>query len=399
MKLLFSAINCTLDTSNGAAISIRTFLRFLSRHGVECMSISASVYDRPQPGTPEENLSATGAKPVYEPGLPQTLWMAADEEVLHYVEFDEPMNQHDFTAAHEQRLYNRTLRMLDTYKPDVLLLYGARRYERSLLRKARERGIATVFYLVNPSYRDERNFEHVDMVFTDSHATKDLFAERFGFDCKVIGKFIEKPALPPDMPAAQHVTFINPAPEKGVTLFLRIAQLAAQTLPQARFLVVESRATLARAEQRTGLDAQRFGNVRRIGLQRDMGLVYGMTKILLVPSLWHDSGPRVSVEALSMGIPTVVSNRGGLPELVGEGGIVIDPPPPLVAEHWLVPPIRDAIPWVEVLRQLLTDRDLYAEHRAAALRQWETHDPARRMPMIIGLLEEAIAKARTSPSP
>jgi glycosyltransferase involved in cell wall biosynthesis len=399
MKLLFSAINCTLDSSNGAAISIRTFLRFLSRHGVECMSISASVYDKPTPGTPLENITATGALPVYEPGLPQTLWMSSDEGVHHYVEFGDAMEQKRFKPEDEQRLYNRTLRILDTFQPDVLLLYGGRKYERSLLRKARERGIATVFYLVNPSYRDERNFENVDMVFTDSHATKDLFDERFGFDCKVIGKFIEKPSLPADLPPAQLVTFINPAPEKGVTLFLRIAQLAAQTLPQARFLVVESRSLLSNAEQRTGLDASKFGNVRRVGLQRDMGAVYGMTKVLLVPSLWHDSGPRVSVEALSMGIPTLVSNRGGLPELVGEGGIVIDPPPPLVAQHWLVPPIRDAIPWVEVLRQLLTDPELYAEHRAAALRMWETHNPDRRMPMIIGLFEEAIAKARTKPAP
>jgi len=396
MKLLFSAINCTLDSSNGAAISIKTFLRFLSRHGVECMSVSASVYDKPTPGTAEENLRATGALPVAEPGLPQTLWLGTDGPTHHYVEFGTAMDQKSFKLADEQTLYNRTLRILDTFKPDVLLLYGGRRYERSLLRKARERGIATVFYLVNPGYKDERNFEHVDMVFTDTQATRDLFSERFGFECKVIGKFIEKPTPPANLPAGRFVTFINPSPEKGVTLFLRIAQLAAQTLPQARFLVVESRAKLAAAERRTGLDVRPYGNVTRLGLQRDMGLVYGMTKVLIVPSLWHDSGPRVSVEALSMGIPAIVSNRGGLPELVGDGGIVIDPPAPLVAQHWLVPPLRDAIPWVEVIRQLLTNDDTYAEHSEAALRMWERHDPDLRMPGIIALLQEAIDKAKAS---
>ncbi|MBL8592664.1 MAG: hypothetical protein JNK01_08255, partial [Devosia sp.] len=78
MKLLFSAINCTLDTSNGAAISIKTFLQFLSRYGVECRSFSANVYDRPGPGNALENLMSTGAKPVQEPGLPQTLWLGVD---------------------------------------------------------------------------------------------------------------------------------------------------------------------------------------------------------------------------------------------------------------------------------------------------------------------------------
>ena len=275
--------------------------------------------------------------------MPQTLWLGTDEGVQHYIEFFNSKIQREFTLADEQRLFNRVLRMLDTYEPDVLLLYGSRRYERSLLKKARERGIATVFYLVNPGYKKIEDFQHADMIFTDTAATRDLFKERFGFECRVIGKFIEKPVVPASAPSPRYVTFINPSPEKGVTLFLRIAELAAKTLPEAKFLVVESRGKLETAEERTGLDVARYGNVTRVGLQRDMGTVFGATKILLVPSLWHDSGPRVSVEALSLGIPAVVSNRGGLPELVGDAGIVIDPPARLVGQYWLLPPITEAI--------------------------------------------------------
>lgn len=396
MKLLFSAINCTLDSSNGAAISIKTFLRFLSQHGVECRSFSASIYDRPGPGDALENLMATGAEAVLEPGMPQTLWLGVDGDVQHYVEFFDKTIQREFTVADEQRLFNRVLRMLSTYKPDVLLLYGSRRYERSLLKKARELGIATVFYLVNPGYKKIEDFQHADMIFTDTEATRDLFKERFGFECRVIGKFIEKPVVPPTAPAAQYITFINPSPEKGVTLFLRIAELAAQTVPEAKFLVVESRGKLEAAERRTGLNLERSGNVTRVGLQRDMGAVFGATKILLAPSLWHDSGPRVAVEALSMGIPSVVSNRGGLPELVGEAGVVIDPPARLVEQHWLLPPLTEAIPWAEVLRALLSDKALYDRYRAAAFSQWAKHDPALRIPAIVkdmqGLVERAKAR-------
>ncbi len=395
MKLLFSAINCTLDTSNGAAISIRTFLRFLSRYGVECRSLSASIYDRPGPGSALQNLESTGAQPVQEPGLPQTLWMAVDDDVHHYVEFlSDHMTQQEFTTEEEQRLYNRALRMLDTYKPDVLLLYGSRRYERSLLRKARERGIATVFYLVHPGYRKLEAFTHVDHIFTDTEATRQLFAERFGFNCQVIGKFIEKPTVPANAQPPQYVTFINPSPEKGVTLFLRIVQLAAQTVPQARFLVVESRSRLADAERRTGINLSRYPNLTRVGLQKDMGAVFSATKILLALSLWHDSGPRVSVEALSMGIPALVTNRGGLPELVGDAGIVIDPPAPLVKDHWLVPPLTDAMPWVEVLGTLLADDQLYEQYRQASLRRWQEHDPALRLPGIVARLETLVQEVR-----
>ncbi len=394
MKLLFSAINSTLDTSNGAAISIKTFLSLLSRYGVEARSFSAGVYDKPRPGNIIQNMVASGAQPVQEPGLTQTLWLGTDGDVHHYVELTEHMTQREFTLAEEQALFNRVLRMLDTFQPDVLLMYGSRRYERSLMRKARERGIATVFYLVNPGYRNLEAFSHVDRIFTDTEATAQLFAERFGFSCRVIGKFIEKPVPPPDALPPQYITLINPSSEKGVTLFLRIVELAAQTLPEAKFLVVESRGKLSDAEKRTGLDVERFKNVTRVGLQKDMGAVFAATKILLVPSLWHDSGPRVSVEALSMGIPAVVSNRGGIPELVGDAGIVLDPPERLVKDHWLVPPLREAIPWVEVLRTLLNDPEIYAQKQQASFERWKEHDPALRMPGIVADLESLVANAK-----
>lgn len=394
MKLLFSAINCTLDTSNGAAISIKTFLRFLSQYGVECRSFSASVYDRPGPGDALQNLMSTGAAPVQEPGLPQTLWLGVQGGVQHYIEFTPHMTQKEFTLEEEQTLYNRVLRMLDTYQPDVLLLYGSRRYERSLLRKARERGIATVFYLVHPGYKRLDAFTHVDHIFTDTEATRQLFADRFGFNCQVIGKFIEKPVAPANAQPQQYVTFINPSAEKGVTLFLRIVELAAQTLPEAKFLVVESRSNLSEAERRTGINLSGYPNLTRVGLQKDMGAVFSATKVLLALSLWHDSGPRVSVEALSMGIPAIVTSRGGLPELVGDAGIVIDPPQPLVRDHWLVPPLTDAIPWVEVLRALLTNDEVYAQYRQASLNRWKEHDPALRLPGIVARLETLVGEVK-----
>ena len=394
MKLLFSAINCTLDTSNGAAISIKTFLKFLSRHGVECRSLTASVYDKPGQGNELENLMSTGARPVQEPGLTQTLWLGIDEDVQHYIEFSPHMTQKEFTVEEEQVLYNRALRVLDTYQPDVLLMYGSRRYERSLMRKAQERGIATVFYLVHPGYRKLEAFTHVDHIFTDTEATRQLFADRFGFDCQVIGKFIDKPKAPANAQPPEYVTLINPSPEKGVTLFLRIVQLAAETLPEAKFLVVESRGLLSEAEKRTGIDLTNAPNLTRVGLQKDMGAVFAATKILLAPSLWHDSGPRVSVEALSMGIPAIVTNRGGLPELVGDAGIVIEPPKPLVQDHWLVPPLSDAIPWVDVLRTLLLDDELYQQYRAASFRRWAAHNPDLRLPEIVARLEQLVTDVR-----
>jgi glycosyltransferase involved in cell wall biosynthesis len=83
----------------------------------------------------------------------------------------------------------------------------------------------------------------------------------------------------------------------------------------------------------------------------------------------------------------IASRRGGIPEIVGDGGILLDPPEPLLEHNWLIPPLSTAIPWVEAIRQLLTDEALYAEYTAAARSQWARHDPTPRVPKIVAELQ------------
>jgi glycosyltransferase involved in cell wall biosynthesis len=55
--------------------------------------------------------------------------------------------------------------------------------------------------------------------------------------------------------------------------------------------------------------------------------IYKNIDILVVPSLWDEPFGRIVPEANSYGIPVIVSNRGGLPELVinGKNGYIFDP--------------------------------------------------------------------------
>lgn len=62
---------------------------------------------------------------------------------------------------------------------------------------------------------------------------------------------------------------------------------------------------------------------------------YLHAKLLIVPSVWNEAFGRVSVEAQFLGIPVLVSNRGGLPETVSydESKIVFNH---LNPEEWVV---------------------------------------------------------------
>lgn len=146
-----------------------------------------------------------------------------------------------------------------------------------------------------------------------------------------------------------HVTFVNPVPEKGA----EIAFALARARPDIPFLVVEGwpmdrhmrwmhRSRLADA-----------GNVTWLRSVRDMRKIYARTRILLAPSLWEEGWGRVITEAQISGIPVLASNRGGLPESVGPGGLLVAHDAPLDR-------------WRNALSAMWDDVDVYGQLSAAA---------------------------------
>jgi glycosyltransferase involved in cell wall biosynthesis len=386
LRVAFCSANGLLDPSSGAAISVTTVLELLAEQGVECASFTASTFDAAFSDDPAKSLSLLGARPQSEEAA-DNIWVKHEGGVDHRISLSPSTSRGRLESAFEEQLLADGIAFLEQWRPTAIITYGNGLFEHRLAEAAKARGITTLFYLANPSYASKAAFTHIDQVLTDTEATKTLYENRLGLQSVAIGKFIRKPVIPQGLGAPQYVTFVNPSFAKGVTLFYRIVELARSIIPEAKFLVVESRATLAESEQRTGMRFSSFPTIRRIGLQKDMSAVLGMTKVLLMPSLWHESGGRTALEAAALGIPAVVSNRGGLPEVLGDAAIQIAPPEPLIHRHELIPPLSEAIPWVEAIRQLLTDPEFYGEHSAAALERWQTHDPSARIRAIIELIQ------------
>jgi glycosyltransferase involved in cell wall biosynthesis len=67
-------------------------------------------------------------------------------------------------------------------------------------------------------------------------------------------------------------------------------------------------------------------NITYMPWSSDSSFPYLHAKLLIVPSVWNEAYGRVSVEAQFLGIPVLVSNRGGLPETVkyDKNKIIID---------------------------------------------------------------------------
>jgi alpha-1,3-rhamnosyl/mannosyltransferase len=97
--------------------------------------------------------------------------------------------------------------------------------------------------------------------------------------------------------------------------------------PPVPELVLAGRAT---AEARPWLErierAPLAGHVRHIGYvaRGDRQALYEGARLLVLPSFGEGFGIPV-LEAMSLGRPVVAANRGSLPEVLGDAGVLVDP--------------------------------------------------------------------------
>ncbi|CAN0506139.1 unnamed protein product, partial [Scytosiphon promiscuus] len=86
---------------------------------------------------------------------------------------------------------------------------------------------------------------------------------------------------------------------------------------------------------------------------------YRSVDLVVVPSLWAEPLPRIGYEANYCGLPVIVSNCGGCPELVetNKTGSVFDPDDPNSLS-------REMFKWIERLQGDGGEIGLRAKHKA-----------------------------------
>jgi glycosyltransferase involved in cell wall biosynthesis len=258
-------------------------------------------------------------------------------------------------------------RFIDSFKPDIVWaqLEGAR----EVLAIAHRKGVRGLYYV------HDAEFDPAELRAIAALDTHIVCSSRFLADKaqRAIGR-------PPQVvyPPAElyfdtmgdtdgYVTMINPHRVKGLETFLEIAR----RLPAVEFLLLESwklddRALATLQQQLTALPNVRFQH--RVS---DMRTIYRQTRLLLVPSRWEEGFGMVAIEAQSCRIPVIASARGGLPESVGDGGI-------LIGEY------LDVDAWLRAIGQVLGDASAYLSlaeraHRHAASDDFSPPVLARRL--------------------
>lgn len=276
------------------------------------------------------------------------------------------------------RPWEAAAELKSAFRPDVTLVQSGQPVKMAAAFEAAD--VATVVYL--------RNVEEDDIggdpcalkgarFIANSRFTSDWYRRRFGIESAVIHPLIQAENYRTET-ARTHAVFINPHPDKG----LDVAAAIAKACPEIPFLFIET--WTMDAAERAALNAvlAPLGNVTLVPRTRDMRTIYSNARVVLAPSRWEEAFGRIAAEAHVSGIPVIASDRGGLPEAVGEGGILVNADAPMQT-------------WVETLRRVWSDEavyaDLSAKARAHAARP--ALDRAQQIAALVAELERARAPA------
>jgi glycosyltransferase involved in cell wall biosynthesis len=127
----------------------------------------------------------------------------------------------------------------------------------------------------------------------------------------------------------RRILLVNPVEAKGVATALALARAR----PDIGFALTRCWHIPVRRLRRLHAEARRLGNVEIRPAVHEPARLYGDARLLIVPSAYPEGWGRVAAEAQASGIPVIASAVGGLPEAVGEGGLLV--PRRARLEGWL----------------------------------------------------------------
>ncbi|WP_165307667.1 glycosyltransferase family 4 protein [Agromyces binzhouensis] len=257
-------------------------------------------------------------------GLPRTATARFHGDVAEALRDVEP----SFVLAHNAPVLPGLLR--DT--PHVVVLYAhndvLRTYRRGEARRALDRvaGIISVSRALAAQLKDSLPSSLADRVHVVGNGVD---VERFR-PADDLGRRSDA-----DATRTLRVAFVGRViPEKGPDVLLRAAKLLSRD--DVEFTVVGSHgfardAALSGYEQELRRLAEESGARVRFEPFVDREALPRLLReldVFVVPSRWPDPCPLTAGEGMASGVPVIASRIGGLPEVVGDAGILVPPDDP-----------------------------------------------------------------------
>jgi|GEM_PF-834058 len=219
------------------------------------------------------------------------------------------------------------------------------------------------FHPMNPTLRKRFRpmMEGASAVVCNSEYMQRLTLDFYGRESSVVY---------PPVSVSEHVSphrtegFIvmnQPEFHKGGPLFYELAK----RLPEQRFM------TVGRGKTTEVPNCVNYGQTSPL-------LFFGHAKLLLAPAAWPEPFGRVVLEAMANGVPVIASRTGGLPELVGDAGVLVDD-------------FRSVDAWCGAVTGLIDDRARYEELSRRGRERSGRFDCNAQLDALVSIIDSRLA--------
>jgi glycosyltransferase involved in cell wall biosynthesis len=244
-------------------------------------------------------------------------------------------------------------RRVDAFRPDVVVTHQAK--APIVARLAESCGLPVIWRIQDLSEPNLQAYKEAARLVVAPVANSRFVATRleavFNRPLPVIYPLVTGPASArPRIFSSGHVTFVNPIPVKGVDIVLAVADL----LPRRRFTFVQAWRMSEERRERLHADVRKHPNVRLVPPTLRMDRIYRATSVLIAPSQCEEAFGLVNAEANAFAIPVVASRVGGVPEALGDAGVLLERDTPA----------RD---WASAVESILASDERYSDLSRKAL--------------------------------
>ena len=362
-SLIYANANSLFDYSNGASRSLLLLLETWAAAGIKVYAITSCVSDSEKGYEFSVNLwrSIQSSNETISPYIKKFI----KNGVEHTLILNPSHMRQKLDNTIQELIYRETESCLRNQKSPNnktgFIGWGNLLLEESLFRRANDFGCKTIFYLTNPTYLGKRasTLQIVDCVYTDSKATQRLYSGEVKVPInilpKIVGKSNDKISAE-ERWKKQTIYFINPSIKKGLQYGVELAYRFIQLNLKYKFVFVDAMSRLKSELNKLNLPTKNLPNNIEVknGIPNADDLMADSSIILLL-SIWHESGSRLILEGHKRGIPVLAFSTGGTPEFMSYASQDLFDKPKSES-HW------NSSSLVNRIEKLLTDMKLYSDH-------------------------------------
>ena len=223
-------------------------------------------------------------------------------------------------SSEKNIFYRESIALLKREKIDLIISWGNLNLEESIFKEAKKMGIKICFYLVNPSYLEKDFYlrNNSDCVITDSNSTKNLYRNFIKKEIFVLPKSPDASSFEKVSKVNNKICLaVNPSINKGIEPLILLAKRLELERPDISLWLIDGRNQFYNDLNYLGLKKKEIPkNITIFPACNDIYKLYKNVKIVLLLSIWHESGSRLFIESYAQGIPVICFDTGGNIEFI-----------------------------------------------------------------------------------